>query len=94
MNNMKSVFMTLAALALIAGSSTLTGEFSLADAAGQGASWEKFQDCRNDCNEQFGSVDILPPSTSRTSYLAYANCVAACERKYWRGFDKEMDSDK
>jgi hypothetical protein len=66
-----------------------------AAAGDSGDAWEQFQQCKIDCNQIYGGVDVLPPpaSSSGTS-LGWANCVLACERKYWKQFDKEMESDK
>lgn len=94
MNNMKCALIAFVTLACIMGSAITIADVSSAIAADQGASWDKFVQCRNDCNEQFGGVDVIPPAATRTGYLAYANCVADCERRYWKKFDKEMDSDK
>ena len=94
MKNTKCALIVFVALASLVGSAITIADISVVGAADSGASWDKFVQCRNDCNEQFGGVDVIPPAATRTSYLAYANCVAACERKYWKQFDNEMDSDK
>ncbi len=52
--------------------------------------------CQQDCRSRFG-YDIYAnpqwrggPGTSGT-YYAYANCIAKCNRRFWKNFDNEMD---
>jgi hypothetical protein len=67
---------------------------STAVAADSGDAWDQFQRCKINCNESFGGVDVLPPAASGGTSLAWSNCILACERKYWKQFDKEMELDK
>lgn len=50
--------------------------------------------CQKECRERFGlefqseiEEHFRGGGSSRGSYYAYANCIAACNAKFWREFD-------
>jgi hypothetical protein len=52
--------------------------------------------CQQDCRSRFGVDVYANPQWRRGpghdgAYYAYANCIAECNRKFWKAFDKEMD---
>jgi hypothetical protein len=53
--------------------------------------------CEQDCRSRFGYDMYADPQWRRGpggrggSYYAYAACIAECNRKYWKAFDKEME---
>ena len=53
----------------------------------QGAdNFDKFRQCKVDCNEAFGGVDVFP---STRSPMGHAECIQQCERKFWKEFDRQ-----
>jgi hypothetical protein len=57
-----------------------------ADSRAQGNDlFDKFTQCKIDCNEIFGGIDMMP---SPRAPLGHADCVLQCERRFWKDFDK------
>ena len=53
----------------------------------QGADFfDKFRQCKIDCNEAFGGLDIFP---SPRAPQGHADCVLKCERRFWKDFDRD-----
>jgi hypothetical protein len=57
---------------------------------------QDLNDCQQDCRSRFGYDVYANPQWRRGpgrsgSYYAYAACIADCNRKFWKSFDKEMD---
>ena len=76
------------------GLALLAGMLVLVPPAGAGpaGSWDQFQQCKIDCNEGYGGLDVNPPALSGARGLGYSNCVLRCERRYWKNFDKDMQN--
>ena len=52
--------------------------------------------CQQGCRSRFGYDIYVNPqrrggSGGSGAYYAYAKCIADCNRRFWRSFDKEMD---
>jgi hypothetical protein len=52
--------------------------------------------CQQDCRSRFGVDMYANPqwrggSGTDGAYYAYANCIASCNRRFWKAFDNEMD---
>ncbi len=53
----------------------------------QGADFfDKFRQCKVDCNEAYGGLDIFP---SPRAPQGHADCMLKCERRFWKDFDKD-----
>lgn len=48
--------------------------------------FDAFQQCKIDCNEAYGGLDIFP---SRRDPVGHADCILKCERKFWKDMDRE-----
>ena len=48
--------------------------------------FDKYRQCKIDCNEAFGGLDVFP---SERAPQGHAECILKCERKFWRNFDKD-----
>ena len=94
MNGLKLFTIAMLGFVFIAGSVVLVNEVPEAVASDPGAALDEFEQCKIDCNEIFGGLDIFPPSATGARSLGWANCVLRCERKYWKRFDKESESDE
>jgi hypothetical protein len=64
---------------------------SAAAAEPPGATWDRFEQCKIDCNEAYGGVDLLPPAVGGAGALGYSNCVLKCDRSYWKDFDRQFE---
>ncbi len=58
-----------------------------------GGNWDRYQDCKIDCNEAYGGYNVFPPPLSGVDALGYSNCVQACDREYWKNFDKQFQDE-
>jgi len=58
-----------------------------------GANWDRYQQCKIDCNETYGGVDIFPPAVRGGGALGYSNCVLSCDRRYWKDFDRQFKDE-
>ncbi len=53
------------------------------------------QDCESECSLAYGGTEWSPPALGRSEAIGYSNCILACQRKYWKQFDKDTErSDK
>jgi hypothetical protein len=93
MNSVKSLMIGAVGLAVLAGAVILFFQAHMVGAAEPGASWDQYQQCKIDCNENYGGVDTFPPALRGGESLGWSNCVLRCERTYWKQFDKETGSD-
>lgn len=59
---------------------------SVASADQQVGSLDKFTQCKIDCNEAYGGLNIWP---SFRDPPGHADCVLKCERRLWRDIEKE-----
>ncbi|MGB6068792.1 MAG: hypothetical protein WBG50_28615 [Desulfomonilaceae bacterium] len=48
--------------------------------------FEKYQQCKADCNEAYGGYDQWP---SPFFPMGHAECFQKCERSFWRDFDRQ-----
>jgi hypothetical protein len=59
-------------------------------AADASNNWDQYQQCKIDCNESYGGLDVHPPSLrGGGGPQGWSNCVLKCDRDYWKQFDQE-----
>ncbi len=54
--------------------------------ADDGEIFDAFQQCKIDCNEAYGGVDIFP---SKRAPVGHADCILKCERQFWKNMDRQ-----
>jgi hypothetical protein len=94
MRNGTSVVKKVVGLAVLVSAVLVLSQAPVVGAAELGASWDQFEQCKINCNESYGGLDVFPPGLRRGGTLGWSNCVLACERKYWKQFDKDTDDSK
>jgi hypothetical protein len=88
MERWKGVAMGIVGLVLLVGLVSLEpGRAAAADGAN---AWDHYQQCKIDCNESYGGLDVFPPSVGDGAAQGWSQCVLKCEREYWKKFDREM----
>ncbi len=93
MKTVKSLMIGVVGLAVLTGAVILFVQAHMVAAAEPGADWDQYQQCKIDCNNDYGGLDTLPPALRSGNSLGWSNCVLRCERKYWKRFDKDTGSD-
>lgn len=55
---------------------------------GNGQEFDR-QLCERDCRSRFGYELYFWSGSGPSSYWAFANCMAECDRKFWKQFDQD-----
>jgi hypothetical protein len=51
-----------------------------------GGIFDAFQQCKIDCNEAYGGIDVFP---SKRAPVGHAECILKCERQFWKNMDRK-----
>lgn len=49
------------------------------------------KDCEANCRWTYGGSEWSPPPLKSSQTHGYNNCILACQREYWKRFDKETE---
>lgn len=78
---------TLSILAIFAGILLLVAPQSLSPVLAEDGF--DLYECEADCRWIYGGSEWSPPPLKGASVIGYNNCILACQRKYWKQFDKD-----
>ena len=87
------IWIVVAAVALVLASSSATVEAQGPTELMQPSPSESREDCLFECRQWLESFRRRRPGGrgNRFRNRMYARCVAKCERRFWKEWDKEMD---